>query len=47
MEFRKGYEEESFLKILNVPPQEIEFMAKNCTKVNNNMILLFECVTFY
>ena len=47
MEFRKGYEEESLLKILNVPPQEIEFMSKNCTKVNRNLILLFEYVTFY
>ena len=38
MEYKKGYEEDSFLKMLNLPAREMEFMAGNCTKVSNNYI---------
>jgi hypothetical protein len=33
MDFRRGYEEESFLKQLEVAPKDVEFLAENCTKV--------------
>lgn len=36
MQFKKGYEEDSFLKMLNLPAREMEFMAENCTKVYKN-----------
>ena len=36
MQYKKGYEEDSFLKMLNLPAREMEFMAGNCTKVSNN-----------
>jgi hypothetical protein len=34
MGYQRGYEEESFLKQLQVPPEEVEFLADNCTKVS-------------
>jgi hypothetical protein len=33
MGYRAGYEEDSFLRELNVKPEEFEFLAENCTKV--------------
>ena len=33
MDFKRGYEEESFLKQLEVEPKDVEFLAENCTKV--------------
>ena len=33
MDFKRGYEEESFLKRLEVEPKDVEFLAENCTKV--------------
>lgn len=33
MEYKKGYEEESFLDGIGVPPKEMEFLADNCTKI--------------
>lgn len=36
MQFKKGYEEDSFLKMLNLPAREMEFMAENCSKVYKN-----------
>lgn len=33
MPFKKGFEEEGFLKIMQVPPNRVQFLASNCTKV--------------
>jgi hypothetical protein len=33
MAFRRGYEEETFLKRMEVEPNDLEFLADNCTKV--------------
>ena len=33
MAFKKGYEEETFLQVMNVPPKEVEFLAENCSKI--------------
>lgn len=33
MAFQKGYEEETFLQAMQVPMDQIEFMASNCTKI--------------
>ena len=33
MDYKRGYEEESFLKLLEVEPADVEFLADNCTKV--------------
>jgi len=34
MDFKQGYEEETFLNRLQVAPKDVEFLADNCTKVN-------------
>ena len=33
MAFKKGYEEETFLQVMNVQPKEVEFLAENCSKI--------------
>ncbi len=33
MAFKVGYEEETFLQAMNVPPSQVEFLAENCTKI--------------
>ena len=35
MAFKRGYEEETFLKKLEVEPKDLEFLADNCTKVRS------------
>ncbi len=35
MDYKKGYEEDSFLLRLEVEPADLEFLAENCTKVFN------------
>ncbi len=42
MDFKQGYEEETFLNRLQVAPQDVEFLADNCTKV----FTLFEVANF-
>ena len=33
MKFNRGFEEDSFLKNMNVPPEKLEFLCENCSKV--------------
>ena len=33
MKFKRGYEEDSFLKNMNIPPEKLEFLCENCSKV--------------
>ena len=33
MAFKKGYEEETFLQAMKVPPNQVEFLAEKCTKI--------------
>jgi len=44
MDYYHGYEEESFLRGLQVEPKDVEFLADNCTKVSwllNKTLKLF------
>ena len=36
MQFKRGYQEETFLKNMNILPKDIEFLCDNCSKVCNN-----------
>ena len=36
MQFKRGYQEETFLKNMNVLPKDIEFLCDNCSKVCNS-----------
>ena len=33
MRFKRGYEENSFLRNMHVPPKQLEFLCDNCQKV--------------
>jgi len=37
MAYKKGYEEDSFLKELEVLPKDVEFLASNCSKVISHL----------
>jgi hypothetical protein len=41
MGYQKGFEEESFLKKLEVSPKDAEFLADNCSKVMNDMTMKY------
>ena len=44
MKFKRGYEEDSFLKNMNVPPEKLEFLCENCSKVKKvSLYQILDC----
>ena len=44
MKFQRGYEEDSFLKNMNVPPEKLEFLCENCSKVKKvSLYQILDC----